>query len=72
MYASFLGISEALHMDIFHQPLKSWFFDILNRRYHLEEAQVKGETRLKFRFGDEIKVFTLPNIAQKRLANRGN
>ena len=22
MYASFLGISEALHMDIFHQPLK--------------------------------------------------
>ncbi len=26
MYASFLGISEALHMDIFHQPLRSWFF----------------------------------------------
>ena len=22
MYASFLGISEALHLDIFHQPLK--------------------------------------------------
>ncbi len=27
MYASFLGISEALHMNIFHQPLSSWFFD---------------------------------------------
>jgi hypothetical protein len=27
MYASFLGISEALHMDIFHQPLEGWFFD---------------------------------------------
>jgi hypothetical protein len=23
MYASFLGISEALHLDILHQPLKS-------------------------------------------------
>jgi hypothetical protein len=22
MYPSFLGISKALHMDIFHQPLK--------------------------------------------------
>jgi hypothetical protein len=30
MYASFLGISEALHMDIFHQPLRSRFFDSLN------------------------------------------
>jgi hypothetical protein len=29
MYASFLGISEALHMDIFHQPLKRRFFDSL-------------------------------------------
>jgi hypothetical protein len=29
MYASFLGISEALHMDIFHQPLRSRFFDSL-------------------------------------------
>ena len=25
-YASFLGISEALHMDIFHQPLKGLLF----------------------------------------------
>jgi hypothetical protein len=46
MYASFLGIcprfawpphpaggspvSEALHMDIYHQPLRSRFFDSLN------------------------------------------
>ncbi len=30
-YASFLGISEALHVDIFHQPLRSWIFDILIR-----------------------------------------
>jgi len=29
MYASFLGISEALHMDIFHQPLRIGFFDSL-------------------------------------------
>jgi hypothetical protein len=29
MYASFLGISEALHLDIFHQPLRSRFFDCL-------------------------------------------
>jgi hypothetical protein len=29
LYASFLGISEALHMDIFHQPLRSRFFDSL-------------------------------------------
>ena len=27
MYASFLGMSEALHMDIFHQPLRSRVFD---------------------------------------------
>ena len=25
MYASFLGISEALHLDIFHQPLRRRF-----------------------------------------------
>jgi hypothetical protein len=30
MYASFLGISEALHMDIFHQPLRNRFFGSLN------------------------------------------
>jgi hypothetical protein len=29
LYASFLGISEALHLDIFHQPLRSLFFDSL-------------------------------------------
>jgi hypothetical protein len=29
LYASFFGISEALHMMIFHQPLKSPFFDRL-------------------------------------------
>jgi hypothetical protein len=29
-YASFLGISKALHLDIFRQPLRSWFFDSLN------------------------------------------
>jgi len=29
MYASFLGISEALHLAIFHQPLMSRFFDSL-------------------------------------------
>jgi hypothetical protein len=29
MYASFLGISEALHLGIFHQPLRSQFFDSL-------------------------------------------
>jgi hypothetical protein len=29
MYASLLGISEALHMDIFHQPLRNTFFDSL-------------------------------------------
>jgi hypothetical protein len=35
MYASFLGISEALHLDIFHQPLRSRFFDSLsaNRKF---------------------------------------
>jgi hypothetical protein len=27
MYASFLGISEALHLDIFHQPLRSGFLE---------------------------------------------
>ena len=32
MYASFLGISEALHMDIFHQPLRNRFFDSLSGR----------------------------------------
>jgi len=31
MYASFLGISEALHLAVFHQPLGNWFFDSLNR-----------------------------------------
>jgi hypothetical protein len=30
MYASFLEISEALHLDIFHQPLRGRFFDNLN------------------------------------------
>ena len=31
-YASFLGISEALQMDIFHQPLRSRFFDNLIKK----------------------------------------
>jgi len=41
MYASFLGISEALHMDIFHQPLRSRFFDSFYPRLHspFENAQ---------------------------------
>jgi len=29
MYASFLGILEALQLDIFHQPLRCWFLDTL-------------------------------------------
>jgi hypothetical protein len=29
MYASFLGISEALHLDIFHQPHGECLFDSL-------------------------------------------
>jgi hypothetical protein len=29
VYASFLRISEALHLDIFHQPLRTRFFDSL-------------------------------------------
>jgi hypothetical protein len=31
MYASLLGISEALHLDIFHQPLRKRFFESLVR-----------------------------------------
>jgi hypothetical protein len=31
LYASFLGISEALQLDIFHQPLRNRFFDNLFR-----------------------------------------
>ena len=33
-YASFLGISEALHLDIFHQPLRNRFLDSLNGSLH--------------------------------------
>jgi predicted nucleic acid-binding protein len=29
MYASFLGISKALHLDVFHQPLRSRVFESL-------------------------------------------
>jgi hypothetical protein len=32
MYTSFLGISEALQLDIFHQPLRRLFFDSFYRR----------------------------------------
>jgi hypothetical protein len=32
MYASFLRISEALPMDVFHQPLRGRFFDSLYPR----------------------------------------
>ncbi len=28
MWASFLGISETLHLNVFHQPLRRWFFDV--------------------------------------------
>jgi hypothetical protein len=31
MCASFLGISEALHLDIFHQPHRHRFFDSFNK-----------------------------------------
>jgi hypothetical protein len=29
MYASFLGISRALHLDVFEQPAKNHFFNNL-------------------------------------------
>ena len=35
--ASFLGISEALHLGIFHQPLKIRFFDSFARKFCEEE-----------------------------------
>jgi len=37
MYASFLGISEALHLGIFHQPLRSLFSDSLIERLNTIE-----------------------------------
>ena len=40
MYASFLGISEALHLDIFHQPLRNRFFDGLGDARLLVAFQV--------------------------------
>ena len=43
MYASFLGISEALHMDIFHQPLGSRFFESLNSTIFLTLFLLDGE-----------------------------
>jgi hypothetical protein len=30
MYASLLGISEALQLDIFHQPFRNRFYDSLD------------------------------------------
>jgi hypothetical protein len=42
MYASFLGISEALHMDIFHQPPRNWFFDSLIVMIHHFDIQMKA------------------------------
>jgi hypothetical protein len=38
MYASFLGISEALHLDVFHQPLRRRFFDSLVRKVFFVSA----------------------------------
>ena len=34
LYASFLGTSEALHLDIFHQPLRNCFFESLDVLLH--------------------------------------
>jgi hypothetical protein len=39
LYASFLGISEALQLDIFHQPLRSSFFDSLVVMIHHLEGE---------------------------------
>jgi hypothetical protein len=33
MYASFLGISEALHLDIFRQPQKNPVFESCSRMF---------------------------------------
>ena len=38
MYASLLGISGALHLDIFHQPFRSWFFDSLHVDSHCSQC----------------------------------
>ena len=35
MYASFLEISGALHLDIFHQPLEDGFFDSFASRMQI-------------------------------------
>ncbi len=45
MYASFLGISEALHLDLFHQPLKRWFFDSLERFTFIERKRSMSVVR---------------------------
>jgi hypothetical protein len=44
MYASFLRISEALQLDIFHQPLRSRFFDGLKITlgFYMRPAQFRA------------------------------
>ncbi len=64
MYASFLRISEALHLDIFHQPPKGRFFDslvgertgidlvsVLRPELHIVELTEPSVGRQQFRVG---------------------
>jgi hypothetical protein len=41
MYASFLGISEALQLGIFHQPLRGRFFDSLKGKFTAKTQSVQ-------------------------------
>jgi small-conductance mechanosensitive channel len=64
MYASFLGISEALHVDIFHQPLRSGIFDSLFRirSFGMEEKARGMEYPVKE---------ALQNLYQKYIVQQG-
>jgi small-conductance mechanosensitive channel len=64
MYASFLGISEALHVDIFHQPLRSRIFDSLARilSFGIEEKP----REMKYSVID-----ALQNLYQKYIVQQG-
>jgi hypothetical protein len=47
MYASFLGISEALHMDIFHQPPEVGFSTLLMSRLNIQSLDIRAGFHLR-------------------------
>jgi hypothetical protein len=70
MCASFLRISEALHLDIYHQPHTSQSFDSLVSIF--PTGYWKGIGEIRSRFPKQTKRIVIRDVCDSRRISRGS